>query len=86
MPEEGDPVQLLTTAEASTLATEWRRTLSAGAAEVTTATIRQWASRGHLQAAGLDDRGRPVYALADLARAEHATRARALRLVGIPTP
>lgn len=86
MPEEGDPVQLLTTGEASELATRWRRTLSAGAAEVTAATIRQWASRGHLQSAGLDDRGRPLYALADLARAEHATRVRALRLVGIAAP
>ncbi|MFD6035263.1 MerR family transcriptional regulator [Streptomyces griseoincarnatus] len=79
-------MQLLTTGEASELATSWRRTLSAGAAEVTPATIRQWASRGHLQAAGLDDHGRPLYALTDLARAEHATRVRALRLVGIAAP
>lgn len=75
----------LTTSEASELATTWRRTLSAGAAAVTPATIRQWASRGHLQPAGLDDHGRPLYALADLARAELATRQRALRLVGIGT-
>ena len=73
----------LTTAEASELATRWRQTMSAGAAAVTPATIRQWNRRGHLQPAGLDDRGRPLYALADLARAEHATRGRALRLVGI---
>jgi DNA-binding transcriptional MerR regulator len=79
-------VQHFTTGQASELATIWRQTLSAGAAEVTPATIRQWASRGHLPAAGLDDRGRPVYALADLARAEHRTRVRALRLVGIGTP
>ncbi|MGW4108547.1 MerR family transcriptional regulator [Streptomyces sp. NPDC004976] len=76
----------LTTGEASELATRWRRTVSAGAAEVSPATIRQWASRGHLEPVGLDDRGHPLYALADLARAEHATRARALRLVGIPAP
>ncbi len=79
-------MQLLTTCEASELATQWRRTLSAGAAEVTAATIRQWASRGHLQPAGLDDHGRPLYALTDLARAEHATRVRALRRLGIPAP
>jgi len=79
-------VQHLTTAEAAELATRWRRTVSAGAAAVTPATVRQWASRGHLQPVGLDDRGRPLYALADLARAEHATRARALRLVGVGTP
>lgn len=79
-------MQHLTTGEASKLATKWRRTVSAGAAEVTPATIRQWASRGHLPPVGLDDRGHPLYALADLARAEHATRARALRLVRIGTP
>ncbi|MFZ4143373.1 MerR family transcriptional regulator [Streptomyces griseoincarnatus] len=78
-------MQHLTTGEASELATSWRRTRSAGAAEVTPATIRSWVNRGHLQAAGLDDHGRPLYTLADLARAEHATRNRALRLVGIST-
>ncbi|HET8970476.1 MAG TPA: MerR family transcriptional regulator, partial [Candidatus Nanopelagicales bacterium] len=72
-------MQHLTTAQASELATTWRRTLSAGAAEVTPATIRQWASRGHLEPAGLDDRGHPLYTLADRARAAHATRARARR-------
>lgn len=71
----------LTTAQAAELATAWRRTLTAGAATVEPATVRQWASRGHLAPAGLDDRGRPLYALADLARAERATRARALRHV-----
>lgn len=74
-----------TTAEAAQHATTWRRLLSAGAAAVTPATIRQWASRGHLTPCGLDDRGHPLYAHADLARAERATRARALRLVGIST-
>jgi DNA-binding transcriptional MerR regulator len=75
-----------TTAEAAKQATQWRRIISAGSAAVTPATIRQWASRGHLEPYGLDDHGRPLYALADLARAEKATRARALRLVGISTP
>jgi hypothetical protein len=43
----------------------------------------QWVRRGHLAPASLDDRDRPLPALADLARAETATRSRALRLVGI---
>ncbi|AMS01611.1 MULTISPECIES: MerR family transcriptional regulator [Streptomyces] len=75
---------LYTAAEAAAQATRWRRLLSAGAAEVTPAAVRQWARRGHLAPAGLDDRGHPVYAHVDVARAELATRSRALRLVGIP--
>ena len=74
-----------TAPQAAKLATNWRRLVSAGAAAVTPATIRQWASRGHLAPCGIDDRGRPLYALPDLAQAEQATRARALRLVGIGT-
>lgn len=76
----------LTTAQAAELATVWRRTLTAGAAAVTPTTIRSWASRGHLTPAGLDDRGRPLYDRSAVARAERATRDRALRLVGIGTP
>ncbi|MFF1961008.1 MerR family transcriptional regulator [Streptomyces sp. NPDC058220] len=76
---------LYTTADAAALATQWRRLLSAGAASVTPATIRKWASRGHLAATGLDDRRRPLYDHTTLAKAERATRDRALRLVGIPT-
>jgi DNA-binding transcriptional MerR regulator len=79
---DAEPLRYTTT-EAAAQATQWRRLLSAGAAEVTPATIRQWASRGHLAPAGLDDRGRPLYSHADLARAERTTRGRALRLVGI---
>ncbi|MFE6379213.1 MerR family transcriptional regulator [Streptomyces roseolus] len=75
---------LYTAAEAAEAATGWRRLLSAGAAAVTPATVRSWATRGHLTPAGLDDRGRPLYAHADVARAEVRTRGRALRLVGIP--
>ncbi|MET9952376.1 MerR family transcriptional regulator [Streptomyces sp. NPDC006339] len=74
---------LYTAAEAAEHATRWRRIMSAGAAAVTPATIRSWASRGHLTPTGLDERGHPLYAHADVARAEAATRARALRLVGI---
>ncbi|MFF8034902.1 MerR family transcriptional regulator [Streptomyces sp. NPDC016626] len=76
----------LTTAEAAELATTWRRLVSAGAAAVQPATIRQWASRGHLAPRGLDQHGRPLYERSDLARAERATRDRALRLVGTGDP
>ncbi|NML55683.1 MerR family transcriptional regulator [Streptomyces sp. R302] len=75
---------LYTTAQAAEAATNWRRLLSAGAAAVTPTTIRSWATRGHLDPVGLDTKGRPLYAHADVARAEVATRRRALRLVGIP--
>ncbi|MFE2556660.1 MerR family transcriptional regulator [Streptomyces sp. NPDC059352] len=75
---------LYTATEAATQATQWRRLLSNGDAAVTSATIRSWVARGHLAPAGLDDRSRPVYAHVDVARAELATRRRALRLVGIP--
>ncbi|MFI1002004.1 MerR family transcriptional regulator [Streptomyces galbus] len=69
--------------QAAALATQWRRAYSADAAAVSLSAICQWVRRGHLAPAGLDDRDRPLYALADLARAEQATRSRALRLVGI---
>jgi DNA-binding transcriptional MerR regulator len=77
---------LYTTAQAADRATEWRRFLTGSAATVTPAAVRKWASRGHLDPAGLDDQGHPLYALADIARAEKATRGRALRLVGIGAP
>lgn len=76
--------QLYNGAQAAELATRWRRQLTADAARVTRPAICNWVRRGHLQPAGLDEHGRPLYALADLARAERATRPRALRLVGIP--
>ncbi|WP_329545551.1 MerR family transcriptional regulator [Streptomyces sp. NBC_01356] len=78
--------QLYTGAEAAELATQWRRTVSATAAAVTRSAICNWVTRGHLDVAGLDEQGHPLYALAALARAEHATRSRALRLVGIGAP
>ncbi|MFD6421721.1 MerR family transcriptional regulator [Streptomyces sp. NPDC060198] len=75
----------LTAAQAAAHADRARQTLTAGAAHIRPATIRQWAARGHLTATGLADDGRTrTYRLADVARAELATRARALRLVGIP--
>lgn len=50
-------------------------------------TVRQWASRGYgptghksrLAACGLDERGRKLYRLLDVAKAEHATRTLARR-------
>ncbi|MBD3546823.1 MerR family transcriptional regulator [Streptomyces sp. JV180] len=78
--------ELLTTAQAAAHATQARRFFSAGTAAIRPTTIRDWAARGHLERSGLTDRGHPLYDLADVARAELATRARALRLVGIPEP
>jgi len=77
--------ELYNGAEAAALATQWRRLLSANAARVTRPAICNWVNRGHLRIAGLDEHDRPLYALADIARAEKATRPRALRLVGIGT-
>lgn len=74
----------LTAHQAADHATQARRLLSAGAAEVTERTIRSWVNRGHLTAAGRDQDGRQVFTLGDVARAEQATRGRALRLAGIP--
>lgn len=74
----------LTATEAAEHATQARRYLSAGAAEVTERTVRSWVARGHLTPAGLNDDGLQVFRLGDVGRAEQATRSRALRLVGIP--
>lgn len=72
-------------AQAAALATRWRRNLTADAAAVSRSAICKWVTRGHLTPAGLDDHDRPLYALADLARAEQATRSRALRHVASRT-
>ncbi|MGW1039345.1 MerR family transcriptional regulator [Streptomyces sp. NPDC002547] len=77
--------QLYTATQAAEMATRWRRLLSADAAAVTLSAICKWRARGHLTPAGLDEQGRPLYTRADIARAEQATRNRALRLVGIGT-
>jgi hypothetical protein len=73
-------------AQAALMATRWRRMLTADAAAVSRQAICNWRTRGYLPIAGLDERGRPLYAHGDLARAELATRTRALRLVGISAP
>lgn len=79
-------VTLLTATDAAAHATRARQQLSAGAAAVTERTIRSWVHRRHLQPAGLDDDNRQLFRLADVAKAEKATRRRALRLAGIPDP
>lgn len=75
-------IEHLTAAQAAEHANRARQALSAGAAHITPATIRSWVHRGHLAATGLaaDNRSR-TYRLADVARAELKTRARALRQV-----
>lgn len=45
---------------------------------VATETIRSWAHRGHLEKAGLDEKGRPMYRLIDVVRAARDTRWRAI--------
>lgn len=75
--------ELLTAAQAADHADRARQLLSAGAAHVRPCTIRQWASRGRLPRAGLTEAGHPLYRVADVARAELATRRAALRMVGI---
>lgn len=42
-------------------------------------TVRKWERRGHLERAGLNERGWPVYLAVDVAKAEYATRERARR-------
>jgi len=58
---------LVTTAQAAALA------------GVGPSAVRTWAHRGLLAASGLDERGRPLYRLRDVARAEQTTRRRARR-------
>jgi hypothetical protein len=58
--------ELMTTTEASR------------ATGITPGSIRTWASRGHLEPAGLDERGRPMYRLRDILRCERDRRVAAL--------
>lgn len=46
---------------------------------VSTETVRTWAHRGLLTATGMDNRGRKLYRLLDVAKAERATRDKARR-------
>ncbi|QCW22263.1 MerR-like transcriptional regulator [Gordonia phage ThankyouJordi] len=58
---------LITTTEAATLC------------GVSTATVRKWVQRNRLAPSGLDDNGRNLFRLIDVAKAERATRQRARR-------
>ena len=53
------PDMLLTTAEAAEVA------------GVKIGRIRQWNNRGHLERAGLDERGWPLYRALDVAKVKH---------------
>lgn len=54
-------------------------------AGVTEATIRQWKRRRHLEAAGLDEDGRPLFTGIAVLRAEAKTR-KAARRHSVPAP
>jgi len=52
---------------------------AAAVAGVAVATIRKWKERGLIEPTGLDEKGRPLYRLLDIAKAERATRDKARR-------
>lgn len=72
-----------TAAEAAAYVNRVRAALSADAAGCGEQAIRNWVNRGHLAATGINADGLQVFTLGDVAKAELATRSRALRLVGI---
>lgn len=49
---------------------------AAAIAGVSVEAIRKWKQRGLITPSGLDHRGKPLYRLADIAKAERATRNR----------
>ncbi len=51
-------------------------TEAAAIAGVSVAAISNWKDRGLIQPAGLDNRGKPLYRLIDIAKAERKTRKR----------
>jgi len=51
-------------------------TEAASIAGVTVAAISKWKDRGILKPSGLNEQGRPLYTIADVARAERQTRQR----------
>lgn len=70
----------LTAHQAAAHVTRARAALAAGSCSVR--TIRSWVARGYLTPTGISARGHQLFTLADVARAEQATRARTLRPVG----
>ena len=51
-------------------------TEAAAIAGVSVAAISNWKERGLIEPAGLDNRGKPLYRLIDIAKAERKTRKR----------
>ncbi len=60
----------------------WTTAQAAEHAKVQPNTIRQWVRRGHLEPAGLDEGGRPLFDPIAVAKAEFATHKHARRDVG----
>lgn len=52
-------------------------------AQVKPATIRKWRERGHLAPRGLDERGHPLYAPADVIAAEKRVYDNGMRASGV---
>ncbi|MGW2060442.1 helix-turn-helix domain-containing protein [Streptomyces sp. NPDC001937] len=50
-------------------------------ANVSIFTVYSWIRRGHLEPAGLNDKGQKLFRHLDVARAEMATRAKAKRVL-----
>ncbi|MFF8873198.1 helix-turn-helix domain-containing protein [Streptomyces massasporeus] len=60
----------------------WMTTQETAAhAGVSTWAIYQWCNRGHLQHAGLDEKGQKLFRHLDVARAEMTTRTKAKRVL-----
>jgi hypothetical protein len=59
--------------------TLWTVEQAAEAAQVSPNVVRNWKYRGHLDQAGTDWRGRPLFRAIDVIRAEKATREKARR-------
>lgn len=55
-------------------------TLAAEYANVTVGAVCNWVRRGHLPVADRDSRGRPLYRVIDVAKAERATAKAARRV------
>lgn len=70
----------LTAAQAAEHVDRSRRAITGGRAGVSLCVIKKWVQRKHLAPAGLDEKGHQLFRLADVAKAEQATRPRALVL------
>lgn len=49
-------------------------TQAAALCGITTQAVTNWVARGHLSVSGVDERGRKLYRVIDVAKAERATR------------